>query len=98
MEFVNPKDLKPKAARELALKLQLRILKLEHCLDDLSRSVEIAQFTKQYNVTEAFVRDAETLLEDRLVLPEADQSNAKFTLIEGDLDQDTVDKIRNAKA
>jgi hypothetical protein len=98
MEFVNPKDLKPKAARELALKLQLRILKLEHCLDDLSRSVEIAQFTKQYNVTEAFVRDAEALLEDRLVLPEADQSNAKFTLIEGDLDQDTVDKIRNAKA
>ena len=98
MQFQHPKDLKPKAARELALKLQLRILKLEHCLDDLSRSVEIAQFTKQYNVTEAFVRDAEALLEDRLVLPEADQSNAKFTLIEGDLDQDTVDKIRNAKA
>jgi hypothetical protein len=98
MQFQHPKDLKPKAARELALKLQLRILKLENCLDDLSRSVEIAQFTKQYNVTEAFVRDAEALLEDRLVLPEADQSNAKFTLIEGDLDQDTVDKIRNAKA
>ena len=98
MQFQHPKDLKPKAARELALKLQLRILKLENCLDDLSRSVEIAQFTKQYQVTEAFIRDAEALLEDRLVLPEADQSNAKFTLIEGDLDQDTVDKIRNAKA
>lgn len=98
MQFQHPKDLKPKAARELALKLQLRILKLEHCLDDLSRSVEIAQFTKQYQVTEAFVRDAEALLEDRLVLPAADQSNTKFTLIEGDLDQDTVDKIRNAKA
>lgn len=98
MQFQHPKDLKPKAAKELALKLQLRILKLENCLDDLSRSVEIAQFTKQYQVTEAFVRDAEALLEDRLVLPEADQSNAKFTLIEGDLDQDTVDKIRNAKA
>jgi hypothetical protein len=98
MQFQHPKDLKPKAARELALKLQLRILKLENCLDDLSRSVEIAQFTKQYQVTETFIRDAESLLEDRLVLPEADQSNAKFTLIEGDLDQDTVDKIRNAKA
>jgi hypothetical protein len=35
MEFKNPKDLKPKAARELALELQLRILKLENCLDDL---------------------------------------------------------------
>jgi hypothetical protein len=98
MEFVNPKDLKPKAARELALKLQLRMLKLEHCLDDLSRSVEIAQFTKQYQVTETFVRDAEALLEDRLVVPERDQSDTKFTLIEGDIDQDTVDKIRSAKA
>jgi hypothetical protein len=98
MEFVNPKDLKPKAARELALKLQLRMLKLENCLDDLSRSLEIAQFTKQYQVTETFVRDAEALLEDRLTLPERDQSNTKFTLIEGDIDQDTVDKIRSAKA
>ena len=99
MEFVNPKDLKPKAARELALNLQLRILKLENCLDDLSRSVEIAQFTKQYNVTEAFVRDAEALLEDRLIVPELDQSNRKFTLVEGEITKETVEEIRaNAKA
>ena len=98
MEFKNPKDLKPKDARELALKLQLRILKLENCLDDLSRSVEIAQFTKQYQVTETFVRDAEALLEDRLVIPEADQSNTTFTLVEGELSQETIDSIRsNAK-
>ena len=98
MEFVNPKDLKPKAARELALKLQLRILKLENCLDDLSRSMEIAQYTKQYQVTETFVRDAEALLADRLVIPEADQSNTKFTLVEGELSQETIDSIRsNAK-
>ena len=98
MEFVNPKDLKPKAARELALKLQLRILKLENCLDDLSRSMEIAQYTKQYQVTETFVRDAEALLADRLVLPEANQSNTKFTLVEGELSQETIDSIRsNAK-
>ena len=94
MEFVNPKDLKPKAARELALKLQLRILKLENCLDDLSRSVEIAQFTKQYNVTEAFVRDAEALLEDRLIVPEIDQSNRKFVLVEGEISSDTVKEIQ----
>ncbi len=99
MEFQDPSKLKPKAARELALKLQMRILKLENCLDDLSRSVEIAQFTHQYNVTETFVRDAETLLEDRLVLPEIDQSNKKFTLIEGDLTKETIEEIRaNAKA
>jgi len=96
MEFKNPKDLKPKAARELALELQLRILKLENCLDDLSRSVEIAQFTKQYQVTETFVRDAEALLEDRLVLPELNQSNTKFTLVEGELSQETIDSIKSS--
>jgi hypothetical protein len=96
MEFKNPKDLKPKAARELALELQLRILKLENCLDDLSRSMEIAQFTKQYQVTETFVRDAEELLKDRLVLPETDQSNTKFTLVEGELSQDTIDQIKSS--
>jgi predicted DNA-binding protein (UPF0251 family) len=96
MEFVNPKDLKPKAARELALKLQLRILKLENCLDDLSRSMEIAQYTKQYQVTETFVRVAEALLADRLVIPEADQSDTKFTLVEGELSQETIDSIRSS--
>jgi hypothetical protein len=96
MEFKNPKDLKPKAARELALELQLRILKLENCLDDLSRSLEIAQYTKQYQVTETFVRDAEVLLKDRLVIPEADQSNTKFTLVEGELSQDTIDQIKSS--
>ena len=96
MEFQNPKNLKPKAARELALKLQLRILKLENCLDDLSRSMEIAQYTKQYQVTETFVRDAEALLADRLVIPEADQSDTKFTLVEGELSQETIDSIRSS--
>jgi hypothetical protein len=96
MEFQDPTKLKPKAARELALNLQLRILKLENCLDDLSRSVEIAQFTKQYQVTETFVRDAEALLEDRLVLPELNQSNNKFTLVEGELSQETIDSIKSS--
>jgi len=82
MDFVNPKELKPKAARELVLNLQLRILKLENCLDDLGRSVEIAQYSKQYQVTEAFVRDAEELLQDRLILPELEQGNTKYTLVE----------------
>lgn len=99
MELVDPKTLKPKQARELVIKLQQRIHQLENCLDDLSRSVEIAQFTRQYQVTEAFVRDAEKLLEDRLIIPEIDQSNQKFTLVEGELSQETIDKIKtNAKA
>ena len=94
MEFQDPTKLKPKAARELALKLQLRILKLENTLDDLMRSVEIAQYTKQYNVTEVFVRDAEELLEERITLPELNQKDTKFKLIEGELSQETIDSIR----
>ncbi len=97
MELVDPKKLKPKEARELVLTLQKRCFQLENCLDDLSRSVEIAQFTKQYQVTEAFVRDAEQLLADRIRVPEIDQSGQKFTLIEGELDQDTLTKIKDAK-
>ena len=93
MDFVNPKDLKPKAARELAMDLQKRILRLENCLDDLSRSVEIAQYSKQYQVTEAFVRDAEELLQDRLVLPEIEQGKTKFTLIEGQMTEETAKDI-----
>ena len=82
MEFQDPTKLKPKAVRQLALDLQLHILKLENTLDDLMRSVEIAQYTKQYTVTEVFVRDAEELLKDRLVLPELDQGKTKFTIVE----------------
>ena len=98
MDFVNPKDLKPKAARELVMDLQIRCHKLENCLDDLSRSVEIAQFTRQYQVTEAFVRDAEELLLDRIVLPDLNQGTTKFKIIEGEIDQESIDNIKNAKA
>ena len=94
MEFQNPKDLKPKAARQLALDLQIRMLKLENTLDDLMRSVEIAQYTKQYTVTEVFVRDAEELLKDRITLPEIEQGNTKFKIIEGELSQETIDAIK----
>jgi hypothetical protein len=97
MEFVNPKDLKPKAARELALELQVRMLKLENTLDDLMRSVEIAQYTKQYNVTEVFVRDAEALLKDRIVLPEIEQGGINYTIVEGELSKETKAEIRESR-
>jgi hypothetical protein len=82
MEFQDPTKLKPKAARELVAKLQARCFRLENCLDDLMRSVEIAQYTKQYTATEVFVRDAEELLNDRITIPEIEQSDRKFTIVE----------------
>ena len=98
MEFQDPTKLKPKAVRQLALDLQIRMLKLENTLDDLMRSVEIAQYTKQYNVTEVFVRDAEELLKERLVLPEIEQGDTKFKIIEGELSQETIDAIKEKNA
>lgn len=94
MEFQDPTKLKPKAARQLALDLQVRMLKLENTLDNLMRSVEIAQYTKQYNVTEVFVREAEELLKERMVLPEIKQGDTKFKIIEGELSQETIDQIK----
>lgn len=82
MEFQDPSKLKPKEARELALKLQQRILNLENSLDDLMRSVEIAQYTKQFQATEVFVREAMELLEDRLTLPEIEPQDFKATIVE----------------
>ena len=82
MEFQDPTKLKPKAARQLALDLQLRLLKVENCLDDIARAAEIAQYTKQYDVTNAFCRDAEELLKERLTIPEIKQGDNKVTIVE----------------
>jgi len=98
MEFQDPTKLKPKAARQLALDLQVRMLKLENTLDDLMRSVEIAQYTKQYQVTEVFVREAEELLRERLTLPELKQGETKFKIIEGEISQETIDAIKEKNA
>lgn len=82
MEAVDTKELKPKAARELAGKLQARCFQLENALDDLMRAVEIAQYTKQYTATEVFVRAAEDMLADRITIPEITQGGTKFTIVE----------------
>jgi hypothetical protein len=57
--------------------------------------VEIAQFSKQYQVTEAFVRDAEELLTDRIVIPEIKQNDAQFTIVEGEISEETVKGLRD---
>lgn len=98
MEFINPEKMKPKALKELVLDLQARLYKAENCLDDLSRAVEIATFTKQFQVVDAFVRDAEALLEDRITLPEIEQGDTKYTIVEGEITDETREAIRNKRA
>lgn len=76
-----------------------RIMRLEMCLDDLARATEIAQFSKQYHLAETYIREAEELLEARIVIPEEDQGDFKFTLLEGEVSEETkqawADKVKN---
>ena len=97
MDFIDPKELKPKAARQMVLDLQLRLLKVENCLDDIARAAEIAQFTRQYDVTNAFCNDAEELLKDRIVLPEIEQGDTKVRIIEGTVSEETKAQIKAKK-
>lgn len=83
MDFINPETVKrARDARKHLMTMQQRIHALENMLDDLARSVEIAQFSRQYQLTETYVTEAAELLKDRLILPEIDQSDFKYTLVE----------------
>jgi DNA polymerase elongation subunit (family B) len=94
MEVIDSDKIKKlKDARKIIDDLQRRLYRAENCMDDLSRAIEIAQYTKQYHATEPFVADATRLLEDRLVIPEADQSNAKYTVVEGSIDKEVFDDL-----
>lgn len=83
MEVIDPAEVKKiKQARELITTLQQRLWQTEQALDDLSRATEIAQYSKQYEVVESFRGAAEELLQERLTLPERDQSDFKVTIVE----------------
>jgi mRNA-degrading endonuclease HigB of HigAB toxin-antitoxin module len=87
MKCINPAEVKSiRTARPMLTDLQKRIYQLENALDDLSRSVEIAQYTHQYNVTEVFVRDATELLQDRLVIEIPESNGPKITMVESSED------------
>lgn len=76
MELIDPKSVtKIKAARELILDFQRRLFKCEQALDDLARSAEIADITKQTHLMQTFVEAAQVCLEDRLTMPEISQED-----------------------
>jgi hypothetical protein len=87
MEVVDPKTVKGiKNARELILDLQKRLFKCEEVLDDLTRAVEIAVVSGQYQLIHGFLQDAQEALVDRLTLPEPSQEDLDkpLTIIEDD--------------
>lgn len=87
MEIIDPKSVKKiKEARELILDLQKRLFKCEQALDDLARSAEIADITKQTHLMQTFVDSAQVCLEDRLTMPEVSEEdlNRPNIIIEDD--------------
>lgn len=99
MEALDPTTIESlEEAQKLIGKLQNRLYKAENCLDDLSRAMEIAQFTKQFHLTEVFMKDAAELLQDRITVPMPEQSDATYTVIEGEIDKGTFDQLGNVLA
>ena len=87
MEIIDPKSVKKiKEARELILDFQKRLFRCEQALDDLARSAEIADITKQTHLMQTFVDAAQVCLEDRLTMPEVTQEDLDrpVTIIEDD--------------
>jgi uncharacterized protein YjgD (DUF1641 family) len=94
MEFIVPSEVTDiEKAQEYIAEFQQRIYDLENLVDDLARSVEIAQFTKQYNVTQVFVEQAIEKLQDRIVLPEIKAPELKLSVIEGEADKELIKQI-----
>ena len=96
MEPINPADVKRlKPAREHIGRLQNRVFELENLLDDLARSVEIANVSRQYQLTEVFVNQAIDALTDRIVMPEIAQGDMKIKIYEGEISADTAKGIQD---
>lgn len=75
-----------------------RIMRLEMALDDLARATEIAQFSKQYHLAETYIREAEELLETRIIVPEVEQGDFNLTVIEGSADEELIKKVAEQRA
>jgi hypothetical protein len=95
MQVIDSKEIKGvKKAREIVDAQQRRIWQLELALDDLARACEIAQYSQQYNLTETFREAANALLEDRLTVPEQEQTPLKVQIITGEINDDVNRQIQ----
>ena len=70
MELINPTEIKKVTeARKIIADLQVRLLAREQALDDLSRAVEIAEITHQFQLVSSFRAAADEQLQDRIIVP-----------------------------
>jgi hypothetical protein len=84
MELINPDDITElEKAQDTIKTLQERLLAREQALDDLARAVEIAEITKQFQLVTSFREAAETMLQDRIVIPsEGEDQDLKVRIYE----------------
>jgi hypothetical protein len=84
MLVINSEDITDlDQARETINELQLRLFRSEKCLDDLSRGLEIAYYTRNFESLEQFRIAAEEQLKDRIEFdhPEDDGDPMKITIV-----------------
>jgi hypothetical protein len=58
-----------------------RIMELEMRLEDLSRAVEIAQITRQFEILEGFKSQADECLQSKIVIEQPDYGPMKITVL-----------------
>jgi hypothetical protein len=72
MQLINSEEVKTiKLARPIIDDLQGRLLTAEDLLQDLSRALEIARYSGQYQLVESFRQSAEDYLTDKLERPDS---------------------------
>ena len=96
MELINSAEVKrARDARKLIDTLQQKLWATEQALDDLSRACEIAQFSRNFEVTAAFRDAADKILETRLTAPVTEQK-LTLTVLEGELSDETKKQLADA--
>lgn len=63
-----------------------RLLEVEMILEDLSRAVEIAQITGQFNLVEGFRYAADEYLKGKIQIEQPDMGEFKVTIVTDDKD------------
>lgn len=58
-----------------------RLLQVEMLLEDLSRAVEIAQITGQFNLVEGFRNSADEYLKNKVQIEQPDMGDFKVTIV-----------------
>lgn len=65
-----------------------RIMALEMALEDLSRAVEIAQFSGQFNLVDGFRTAADELLKSKIQIEQPEMGDFKVTIVTNEKEED----------